>query len=174
MRNPRQDPPADELELRDQPRDGSLPSRRSISTANWDAFWPILAAVLVVAVIFVASVAHSSMDDVGVPLAQKVIQAPKPTITAKVTPILIVQISSHDTRSVALSAAKDLVDRGFAARVLKSDNYRPLNRGYFVVFTGPYPTTTTGRAEAKRVQGRIAGAMVRDIQRREDNAQSGQ
>jgi hypothetical protein len=153
--------------LRDRARDTSLPERRSIS-AGLDAFWPVLAVVLTVAVIFVASVAHSSMDGVGAPVLQlDRTQTPKPT-TARVGPILIVQVSSHDTRAVALAAAKELINRGIPARVLKSDNYRPLNRGYFVVFTGPYPETPAGRNEAKRIQSQIAGALLRDIQRRED------
>ena len=165
MRDPRPDTPANEVWLRDHTRDTSLPSRRSLSASGLDAFWPILAAILVMAVIFVASVAHSSMDGVGLPVLQNHVQTPKPT--TKVGPILIVQISSHDTKSVALAAAKDLKDRGVPARVLKSDNYRPLKRGYFVVFTGPYPRSAAGRGEAKKVQAKLAGALLRDIQRRE-------
>jgi hypothetical protein len=167
VRDPRAHTPANEMRLRDQARDTSLPSRRSLSLAGLDTFWPILAAILVAAVIFVASVAHSSMDDVGIPVLQNNLQAPKPT--TKAGPILIVQISSHPTRSVALAAAKDLKSRGIAARVLKSDNYRPLKRGYFVVFTGPYPTAAAGRSEAKKVQAKLAGALLREIQRREDS-----
>ena len=162
------DPPANEMRLRESTRDTSLPPRRSISTAGLDVFWPILAVVLVVAVIFVATVAHSSMDGVGVPLAQNAMTPPQPTTAAG--PILIVQVSSHVTRSAAQAAVKDLTDRGITARVLKSDNYSPLNRGYFVVFTGPYPRTAVGRAEAKRIQTRIPGALLRDVLRRSGTA----
>ena len=165
--NPRQDPPTEELGLRDQTPDAPLPSHWSSAASGLDVFWPILAVVLVVTVVFVASVAHNSMDSVGVPVSQNGTQTPKPT--SKAGPILIVQISSHTTRSAAQAAMQEQVDRGVSAKVLKSDNYRPLNRGYYVVYTGPYPTTTGGRAEAKRVQVRIEGALVRDIQPREDD-----
>jgi hypothetical protein len=163
VRDPRQDTPADEIGLRDQTRD-DVPSPSPWSAAGLDVFWPILAALLVAAVIFVASVAHSSMGSVGVGVAQNPTQIPRPTSTEG--PLQIVQVSSHTTRSAASAAAQELIDRGFAARVLKSDNYRPLNRGYFVVFTGPYPRTAAGRADAKRVQVRIPGALLREIQPR--------
>lgn len=169
MRDPSQATPPDEIGLRDETRDPSLPSRRYLS--GLDAFWPVLAVVLVVAVIFVASVAHSSMDGVGVPVSQ-IEAATPPQPTSKSGPILIVQISSHATRAVALDAVKELKDKGFAAKVLKSDNFRPLNRGYYVVFAGPYPTSAAGRAEAKQVQAQISGALVREIQRRDDTTTS--
>jgi hypothetical protein len=165
VRDPRPDTPADEIGLRDQTRD--VPSPSAWSAAGLDIFWPILAVVLVTAVVFVASVAHTSMDSVGVAASQNLTQAPRPT--SRSGPLLIVQISSHTTRSAASAAAQELIDRGIAAKVLRSDNFQPLNRGYFVVFTGPYSTTASGRAEAKRVQVRIPGALVRDIQAREDN-----
>lgn len=152
--------------MRDQSRD--VPSSAQWSAAGLDIFWPILAVILVTAVVFVASVAHSSMDSVGVAVSQNETQAPTPTTRSG--PILIVQVSSHTTRSAALAAAQEVIDRGLPARVLRSDNYRPLNRGYFVVFTGPYPTTATGRADAKQVQVQIPGALVRDIQPRVETA----
>ena len=167
--NPRQDIP-DEMGLRDQNPDARLPSRWP--AAGLDIFWPILAVVLVVAVVFVASVAHNSMDSVGVPVSQN--QPPVPRPTTRVDTLVIVQISSHTTRSAAQAANQEMVGRGFPARVLKSDNYRGLNRGYYVVFTGPYANTAAGRADAKRVQGRVPGALVRDIHPREDGDQSGQ
>lgn len=114
--------------------------------------------------IFVASVAHSSMESVGVPVSQISTPLPKPEPTS--ARILVVQVSSHTTRSAAQAATQELIDRGFAARILKSDNYRPLNKGYFVVYTGPYPDTAAGRSQAKNVQVRIPGALVRDIRPR--------
>jgi len=153
--------------LRDQTRDTSLPPHRLFSAAGLDIFWPILAVVLVVAVIFVASVAHSSMDGVGVPLSvQNETASPRASSRAG-GPLLIVQVSSHVTRSAAQAAAQDLIDRGFPGKILKSDNFSPLNRGYYVVYTGPYDASAAGRAEAKRVQVRIPGALVRDVQRRD-------
>jgi hypothetical protein len=156
--------------LRDQDPDALLPSRWP--GGGLDIFWPILAVVLVVAVVFVASVAHNSMDSVGVPVSQNLARAPQPT--SKAETLLIVQVSSHTTRSAAAAATKELTDRGIDARILKSDKYRPLNRGYYVVFTGPYPTTAAGRTEAKKVQARIPGALLRDVQSRTAEEQSSQ
>jgi hypothetical protein len=167
--NPRQDLP-DEPGLRDQDPDAPLTSRWP--AAGLDIFWPILAVVLVVAVVFVASVAHNSMDSVGVPVSQNQTPAPRPTNRDDTR--VIVQISSHTTRSAAQAANQEMIDRGFDTRVLKSDNYRGLNRGYYVVYTGPYPNTTAGRAEAKQVQVRVTGALVRDIHPRQGDDQTGQ
>lgn len=152
VRDPSQDAPTDELESA---------SRWPGSTAGLDVFWPVLAVVLVVTVIFVASVAHNSMETVGISVTPGAARTPKPTGTSG--PLLIVQVSSHATRSAAAAAAQELTDRGFDARVLKSDNYQPLNRGYYVVYTGPYPVSAAGRAAARRVQAKLDEALVRDI-----------
>jgi hypothetical protein len=164
VRDPNQDAPAVDLEPRDQSHDSTLTSRLSASLTGLDGFWPILAVVLVVAVTFVASVAHSSMESVGVAVSRNELATPTPSSTAG-APLLIVQISSHTTRSAAQAASQELIDRGFNARILRSDNYRPLNPGYFVVFTGPYEPTAAGRAAAKRVAVQIQGALVRDVRR---------
>jgi hypothetical protein len=164
VRDPRPDTPTDEIGLRDQTRD--IPSPSSWSVTSLDIFWPILAAVLVSAVVLVASVAHSSMDSVGVAASESQALVPKPA--GKTGPILIVQISSHTTRAAASAASRELINRGIAVRVLKSDSFRPLNRGYFVVYAGPFLTTAAGRAEAKRIQDRIPGALLRYIHARAD------
>ena len=129
--------------------------------AGLDVFWPILAVILVSAVIFVASVAHSSMDSVGVPVAN--IAAQPPATTAAATTIWVVQVSSHTTRSAAEAASDELVTNGYKPHILNSSNYRPLNRGYFVVYLGPYPATSEGRSDAKRQQAKLPGALVRDL-----------
>jgi hypothetical protein len=165
VRDARQDVHTDELGLRGQIRDTPPPSRWSLSTAGVDAFWPVLGVVLVVAVIFVASVAHSSMDSVGVPVSQAAAQQPKPVSSPGPLQV-VVQVSSHRTRSAALAASQELIGRGFRTQVLDSDDYRGLNGGYYVVYIGPYPVTSAGRADAKRVQDRLPGALVRDIHAR--------
>ena len=163
MIEPSQDTPTAALGLPDQP----LPPRWSLSTAGLDIFWPILAVVLTGAVVFVASVAHSSMESVGVPVSQNRTQTPRPTaVVVADKPLLIVQVSSHTTRSAAQAASQEMIGRGIPTKILKSDNYSPLNRGYYVVFTGPYTTTTVGRTDARRVQSRIPGALLRDIRPR--------
>lgn len=161
MRDPGPDVSADQTRLRGQARDLSASARWPL---NLDAFWPVLAVVLVVAVIFVASVAHSSMNQVGVLVVRSSAQLPpRPTATTVAGPIMVVQASSHTTRSAAQAAAEELIGRGYRAKVLKSDGYRPLNRGYYVVYVGPYSTTTTGRAAAAKVQARLPGALVRNL-----------
>jgi hypothetical protein len=134
------------------------------SVLDLDIFWPILAVTLVLAVVFVASVAHNSMDQVGAPTANIELPLPKPTSTN--TTIIVVQVSSHPTKSEAEAAADALAARGFQPQVLNSDDFRPMNPGFYVVYTGPYPATASGRAEAKRIQGQLPGALVRELRNR--------
>jgi len=165
VRDLRPDTSADTTELRGQVRDLPSPARRLV---HLDVFWPILAVVLVVAVIFVAAVARSSMNQVGVLVVQSSL-APiptKPPATTPAGPIMVVQVSSHSTRGAAQAACEELISNGYKARVLNSDGYRPLNRGYFVVFIGPYSTTTAGRAAAQRVTDKIKGSLIRTLRPR--------
>jgi septal ring-binding cell division protein DamX len=131
-----------------------------------DVFWLVLTAILVAAVVFVVSVAHTSMNEVGT-----VADPHPPASTALTTAgasetIVIVQVSSYRSQVKARDAAADLDDRGFQAQVLDSDEYSPMNRGWYVVYTGPYPDTETGRAEAKRVASRLPEAFTRDVRRK--------
>jgi sporulation related protein len=160
VRDPRQTTSVDETALHRQIDDLDPPSRWSAAT-SLDAFWPVLAVVLVCAVIFVASVAHSSMDSVGVPVSKISAQPPKPTSAS--TAIWIVQVSSHTTRSAAQAASEELVGRGYKPHILNSSNYRPLNRGYYVVYLGPYPATAEGRTDARRQQAKLPDALLRDV-----------
>lgn len=147
--------------------DGDSPAARDWTFAGvtLDVFWPVLAVVLVVAVVFVASVANNSMDSVGA-VANAAVPSPKPTGDREVTTLTIVQVSSHATRPAAQAAARRLIKRGFQSKVLVSDNFRPLNPGYFVVFVGPYEASPTGRAEARRVQAKLPGTLVREVRSR--------
>jgi hypothetical protein len=161
-----------------EPNPGAGPdqaaSRWSAPIRDLDVFWPILGVILVVAVVFVASVAHNSMDGVGVAATvtepparasqQPAPTTPDPQITA--TTLLIVQVSSHPSRAAAQLAAMQLTNRGFSVHVLDSDDYRPLNRGFFVVYAGPFPVTSAGRAAAKKVQAKLPGALVRELHAR--------
>ncbi len=150
------DTPTTALEL-----DSPLPARWSLS--GLDIFWPILAVVLTGAVIFVAMVAHSSMESVGIPVSQQLTQAPRATTAAAdKSSLLIVQVSSHTTFSAAQAAKAELIEGGITAKILKSDRYSPLNRGYYVVFTGPYSTS----ADARKVKARIPGALLRVVTER--------
>ena len=148
--------------MRRQIRDHPPPSRWSVSLANLDIFWPILALILVATVIFVTVVAHTSMDSVGAyPTRSHPPQSPTPSPTTKT--IVIVQVSSHPTRAKAQAAAQDLADQGLQPEILKSDDYSPLNPGFFVVYVGPYPDTENGRASAQQVQSLLPGALLREI-----------
>jgi cell division protein FtsN len=159
--------------VRDLKRDAPPASRWSAGFTGLDVFWPILGVILVSAVIFVAVVAHTSMDSVGAAAGSRSGAAPRtPTSTPTSTPssttttLVIVQVSSHPTRAKAEAAAQTLAFQGFHPKILKSDDYSPLNRGFFVVYTGPYPPTENGRAAAKLDQDLLPGALIRDVRPR--------
>jgi hypothetical protein len=136
-------------------------------SSGFDGFWLVLGVVLIGAVVLVASVAHTSMDKVGTPALKIESQArPKQTPRPVAGTIVIVQVSSYTSKSIAVESARKLISQGFAAHVLESNRYRPLNRGYYVVYLGSFPASAQGRANAKKVQVRIPGALVRDIQAR--------
>jgi hypothetical protein len=158
-----QDARADTVRERDRDRT-SPPSRWSVNATSLDVFWLILGITLVVAVIFVASVAQRSMNGVGVS-ASKADSTASRADRASAT-MVIVQVSSYLLRPQAQAAAQELAGRGIQASILNSNDYRPMNGGYFVVYTGPYPATAVGRAEAKDVQAQLPGSLVRDIQAR--------
>jgi SPOR domain len=162
VRDPKPSVRSDDTGMRRQIRDNPPPSQWSAAVARLDIFWPILAVILTAAVIFVAVVAHTSMDSVGaVPTRAR--PAPTPTPSSTTETLVIVQVSSHPTRAKAEAAATDLDDQGLHPQILKSDDYSPLNRGFFVVYVGPYPDTENGRAAAKQVQSLLPGALLREI-----------
>jgi cell division protein FtsN len=139
------------------------PPHGASSETKLDIFWLILAAILVVAVVFVVSVALNAMNNVGSTARSRTrVQSAFATASTDET-LVIVQVSSYPTLSAAKATAADLIDRGFHAQVLDSDNYRPMNPNWYVVYTGPYPPTAAGRAEAKRVAARLPDALVREI-----------
>jgi hypothetical protein len=139
----------------------------SLPTIGLDVFWLVLGAVLIGAVVFVASVAHNSMDKVGTSTSRihTVIRA-SPTVQPTTQNQVIVQVFSYTSETEANASARTLVHRGFDAQVLDSSRYWPLNRGYFVVYIGPYSDSESGLAEAKQVRAKIPGALVRDIRPR--------
>jgi hypothetical protein len=163
VRDPNPGVRADDTGVRQQIRDAPPPSRWPAALTSLDIFWPILSVILVVTVVFVAVVAHSSMDSVGALPSSTHLPPPTPTSTTKTTTILIVQVSSHPTRAKAQAAAQELADQAFQPEILKSDDYAPLNRGFFVVYVGPYPPTENGRAAAKLVQAQLPGSLLREI-----------
>jgi SPOR domain len=155
---------ADDTGVRRQIRDHQPPSRWSVALTSLDIFWPILAVILTGAVVFVAVVAHTSMDNVGAPASKAQPPVPTPSTTSTTsTTIVIVQVSSHPTRAKAEAAAQELADQAFEPQILKSDDYEPLNPGFFVVYVGPFPPTEVGREAAKQVQEQLPGALIREI-----------
>jgi hypothetical protein len=155
-----------------QPLTGAEPVEAQPST-GWraqertlDVFWLVLTAILVAAVVFVVSVAHNSMNDVGTTASPHLPGAAPLATPGAAETIVIVQVSSYRSPAKAQAAAADLADRGFRARVLDSDDYSPMNPHWFVLYTGPYPNTTAGRAEAERVASRLPDALVRDVHKK--------
>ena len=138
--------------------------------AGVDVFWPVLAVILVVAVVFVGVVARVSLRSVGGrPSVTRSVADPTPTPVPSASQgamTLIVQVSSQPSRRQAQAAAQRLIARGVRAKVLRSDDYSPLNTGFYVVYLGPYPETGTGRAAAERVRSTLPGSLVRDVQPR--------
>jgi hypothetical protein len=145
------------------PRTGPI-SRFSLQAPGIDVFWPILAVVLTAFVIVVATVAHSSMAAVGVD-NPRTDWAPLPTPTSD-EPFVIVQVASFPTRDEAQGEAEKLGRSGQDASVLRSDQYAPLNKGWYVVYVGPFADTAKGRTQADAVTGQIHGSLVRVLHRR--------
>ena len=129
-----------------------------------DVFWPILAVVLAAFVIVVATVAHSSMAAVGVD-TPRTDWSPLPTPTSD-DPFVIVQVASVPSREEAQAQAGKLTQSGQNAQVLRSDQYAPLNKGWYVVYIGPFADTAKGRAQAGVVTQQIKGSLVRVLHRR--------
>lgn len=128
-----------------------------------DVFWLVLTAILVAAVVFVVSVAHNSMNDVGTTAAPHLPGTTRLTKPGTAETLVIVQVSSYRSQGKARDAAADLADRGFQAKVLHSDEYSPMNAGWYVLYTGPYPNDAAGRTEAKRVANKLPEAFIRDV-----------
>jgi hypothetical protein len=150
------------------------PQRETPTTVRWTAvlrrvglFWPLFGISLVAAVVFVASVAYSSMNDVGSPVTIGE-DAVRPA--ARPSSFMIVQVASQTSRAAARTSMARLKQQGFPkADILRSDQYRPLNPGYWVVYAGTYPLSAPGRAAAERDQRRLPaqlrpGSRIREIQ----------
>jgi hypothetical protein len=149
---------------RRSPRTGPI-SRLSLQAPGIDVFWPILAVVLAAFVIVVATVAHSSMAAVGVD-TPRTDWAPLPT-PASDEPFVIVQVASFPTQEEARGAAGKLARSGRGeAKVLRSDQYAPLNGGWYVVYLGPFADTAKGQTQADAVTQQISGSLVRVLHRR--------
>jgi hypothetical protein len=76
----------------------------------------------------------------------------------------IVQVASERRRDRAAAGAARLQARGFRnAGVLRSDDYRPLRPGWWVIYLGPYSPTRDGKTQATATQRRFPDSMVRLI-----------
>jgi hypothetical protein len=145
------------------PETGAI-SRWSLQAPGIDVFWPILAVVLTTIVVVVASVAHSSMAAVGVG-TPRTDWGPLPTAATDES-FVVVQVSSFPTRQEGQGEAQELRQSGLDAGVLRSDLYAPMNKGWYVVYVGPFEPTAEGRAQAKTVTKEIDGSFVRTLHRR--------
>ncbi len=112
----------------------------------------------------VATVAHSSMAAVGVD-TPRTDWAPLPTPTSDEA-FVIVQVASFPSRDEAQAQAGKLSQSGENAQVLRSDQYAPLNKGWYVVYIGPFADTGKGRTQADAVTRQIKGSLVRVLHRR--------
>ncbi len=81
-------------------------------------------------------------------------------------PFVVVQVSSRPTQAQAQAEAQKLIMAKFNAGVLRSDFYEPMNKGWYVVFVGPFENSTAGKAQAEAVTRQIEGSLVRTLRRR--------
>lgn len=139
-------------------------SRWSLQAPGIDVFWPVLAAVLIAIVVVVATVAHSSMAAVGVG-TPRTDWSPLPTPSAD-EPFVVVQVASFPTRDEGQGEVRKLQRSGLDAGVLRSDKYAPMNKGWYVVYVGPFQATEKGRAQAEALTKEIDGSLVRTLHRR--------
>jgi hypothetical protein len=61
-------------------------------------------------------------------------------------------LASRPTEIDARSVQRDASGRGLDAGILRSDNFRSLNPGYWVVFSGTFPTNSDAAKRAARAQ----------------------
>ncbi len=75
----------------------------------------------------------------------------------------IVQVASERSLAAAQSRASAPRGKNDPAGVIRSDDYRELRRGWWVVHVGPYATGSHGKAAATRVAKRLNGSHVRHV-----------
>ena len=84
--------------------------------------------------------------------------APETTATSApdgrlTTPALVVVVTSSTAKRDANATLAALADRGYAAGVLHSDDYSSLERGFWVAYTGPYPSAAAAEAGKAKLIG---------------------
>ncbi len=163
---------------------GRLPRwrRRWIARLGWypgDWIWPALGALVVAvggaaAAIAVSHARHSTSGQVftalaNIPVQEPIVTGPLPTPTAKAAPgkqawpagttgwtVVLVSYPKAAGRPAAdLTAAKAVQKKLSEVGVLDSSLYASLQPGYFVVFTGIYPSQS--QAEAAVATAHSAG-----------------
>ena len=100
--------------------------------------------------------------DTGDTLAPDPAAASSTTTPAPASGEWIVVIASEATEAEADTVAADMVAGGHPADVLRSDDYPSLNPGFWVVFAGPYPDSSTAEAAVAELEGDgVAGTYAR-------------
>jgi hypothetical protein len=74
-----------------------------------------------------------------------------------------VVLSSTGDRAGATKVAKSMISRGVPAGVLRADDYSSLTAGYWIVFSGRYPTRPRAERAAARLDRRVSGAYVQFV-----------
>jgi len=83
--------------------------------------------------------AGETPDTEGVVPASTTTTTAAPVATGDLaSPTWIVVITSEADEATATAAAQRAVTDGYAAGVLRSDDYPSLNKGFFVAYAGPY------------------------------------
>ena len=75
-------------------------------------------------------------------------------------------LASTDTRGRAEAKARDAVERGIPAGVLRSDDYSSLKPGFWVVFAGQYATSAKAEADIEKYAGMgFGGGYPRQVKK---------
>ena len=77
-----------------------------------------------------------------------------------------VVVLSSTAKADADKRAKELADAGTPAGVLRSDDYKSLRAGYWVVFSGQYETREEAQTAAEGIGAKAAGAYARFVEPR--------
>jgi septal ring-binding cell division protein DamX len=73
---------------------------------------------------------------------------------------------SASTRAEAETKARELQSKGQSPGILHSDDYPSLRPGYWVVFSGQYPTRAQAQSAATAAQSAAPGAYARQVKPR--------
>jgi hypothetical protein len=125
---------------------------------------------LVVAILLALAVVHwantPSNDVQPTPLPAAAVPAYQAQARTDPSDGEIVQVASFRGSASARAEVALLARRGVAARVLRSDTFRPYRAGFYVVYVGPFAASPAGRTAAARMRGTLPGSRIQIVSHR--------